>query len=208
MKTVLYLLRHAATAANLSHPVKLQGRRHDPPLAALGVRQAEFTRDFLAVRPIDACYTSPLRRARQTADILVEPHNIEANAVEELTECDVGRWEGLDWDSIRCRDPEGYRQFHANPAQFGYPAGESFGDVHGRAAPVIDRLLDEHDGGAILVVTHHVVGRTYLAGVLGLGPDRARLVSLDNCGISIVEVLGERKALVTLNATFHLQGLT
>lgn len=208
MKTTLYLLRHAATPANLAHPSKLQGRRHDPALDPVGVRQAEVTREFLAVRSIDACYTSPMRRAYETAAIVAEPHAVMPVSVEPLTECDVGRWEGLDWDSIRCRDPESYRKFHANPAEFGYPGGESFGDVHRRAAPIIDQLLDEHHGGAILVVTHHVVGRTYLAGLLGLGPDRARLVSLDNCGISIVEVLGERKSLVTLNATFHLQGLT
>ena len=63
MKTVLYLLRHGATEANLGRPSRLQGRRHNPPLARLGVRQAEATRDFLAIRPIDVCYCSPLLRA-------------------------------------------------------------------------------------------------------------------------------------------------
>jgi broad specificity phosphatase PhoE len=207
MKTTLFLLRHAATPANLLHLAKLQGRRHDPPLAPLGVRQAEITRDFLAVRPIDACYCSPMRRAQDTAALIVKPRGLKAQSIDDLTECDVGRWEGLDWDTIRCRDPEGYREFHANPVKFGYPGGESFGDVYERAAPVIDRLVEEHLGGTVLVVTHHVVGRTYLAGILGLGPERGRKISLDNCGISIVETQGERKSLVTLNATFHLQGL-
>jgi broad specificity phosphatase PhoE len=207
MKTLLYLLRHAATPANLSHPAKLQGRRHDPPLAAVGVRQAEMTRDFLAVRAIDACYCSPMRRAQQTAGIIAEPHALRLENIEDLTECDVGRWEGIDWDTIRCQDPERYNAFHANPARFGYPGGESFADVYDRAAPAIDRLLELHEGGAILVVTHHIVGRTYLAGVLGLGPDRARQISLDNCGISLVQCQGGRKTLATLNATFPLQGL-
>lgn len=207
MKTILYLLRHAATPANLAYPARLQGRRHDPALAALGVRQAELTRDFLAVRPMDACYSSPMRRARQTADILAEPHLLDCQVLEELTECDVGRWEGLDWDTIRCQDPEGYRAFHADPAKFGYPGGESFADVFERTGPVIDQLLEQHEGGTILVVTHHVVGRTYLAGILGLGPAQARRIRLDNCGISVVVRQGERKSLVTLNTTFHLQGL-
>ena len=66
MRTILYLLRHGATEANLAKPARLQGRRLDPPLAKLGVRQAEATRDFLAIRPIDQCYSSPLRRAMQT----------------------------------------------------------------------------------------------------------------------------------------------
>ena len=67
MKTVLYLLRHGATEANLMTPPKLQGRGQNLPLARLGIRQAEATRDFLAIRPIDRCYSSPMLRALQTA---------------------------------------------------------------------------------------------------------------------------------------------
>src|SRR5215468_7808910 len=69
-KTVLYLIRHAATEANLARPARLQGRRHNPPLARLGIRQAEATRDFLASYSIQHCYCSPLLRAMQTAAIV------------------------------------------------------------------------------------------------------------------------------------------
>ena len=65
MQTVLYLIRHAATKANLAIPARLQGRRHNPPLAVLGIRQAEMTRDFLAVRSLQQCYCSPLARRVQ-----------------------------------------------------------------------------------------------------------------------------------------------
>src|SRR5438067_4219370 len=99
MKTVLYLLRHGATEANLATPPRLQGRRHNPPLARLGVRQAEATRDFLAIRPIEFCYSSPLRRAEQTAAIVAAPHRLTPTALEALTECEVGQWEGLDWQA-------------------------------------------------------------------------------------------------------------
>src|SRR5438128_9943386 len=74
MRTILYLLRHGATEANLAKPARLQGRKLDPPLAKLGVRQAEATRDFLAIRPIDYCYPSPLRRAMQPPAIVPAPH--------------------------------------------------------------------------------------------------------------------------------------
>lgn len=207
MSTLLYLLRHAATEANMARPPRLQGRRHNPPLAPLGIRQAEVTRDFLAVRPIDHCYASPMRRAVETATIIAEPHGIRPKLLEELTECDVGDWEGLDWQTIRTRDAEYYRQFMENPAVHGYPGGESFTDVFQRASTILEELLQLHAGQAILVVAHHVVGRTYLAGLLGLPPERARLVTLDNCGISIVVREGESTVVTTLNAAFHLQGL-
>src|SRR5580658_5450268 len=100
IKTVMYLIRHGATEANLAQPPILQGRRINPPLARLGVRQAEATREFLAIRPIEHCYCSPLVRAVQTAEIVGGAHGLTPEAVESLTECDVGRWEGLDWQSI------------------------------------------------------------------------------------------------------------
>jgi len=207
MRTVLYLLRHGATEANLADPPRLQGRRQNPPLAPLGVRQAELTRDFLAVRPIDFCYTSPLLRAVQTAEIICHPHDIQPLLHEGLIECDVGRWEGLDWGAIRAADPEYFQCYMSNPARFGYPGGESFADVHQRSAPTLDDLLRKHAGGRILVVAHHVVNRTYLASILGLGVAQARSVQLDNCGISVVEK-GEQTHVTTLNASFHLQGAT
>ncbi|HYT91550.1 MAG TPA: histidine phosphatase family protein, partial [Gemmataceae bacterium] len=207
MRTLLYLLRHAATEANLVRPARLQGRRHNPPLAPLGVRQAELTRDFLAIRAIDRCYSSPLLRAMQTASMIAAPHGLLPEPLEALTECDVGDWEGLAWETIRAREPEQYERFMSNPAAFGYPNGESFADVHQRAAKALDELLSIHEGQSVLVVAHHIINRTYLAGLLGLTPDRARQVTLDNCGISVAVREGERTTVTTLNATFHLQGL-
>ena len=205
--TLLYLIRHGATEANLARPYRIQGRRSDPPLAALGVRQAEATRDFLAGRPIDHCYTSPLRRARQTAAIVAAAHGLVPVALPALTECDVGRWEGLDWGAVRAAEPEAYDRFHADPAANGYPGGESLAQVHARSAPALEALLQHHEGESLLVVAHHVVNRTYLAGLLGLPLARARQVALDNCGISVVARQAGRTAVVTLNAAFHLPGV-
>jgi broad specificity phosphatase PhoE len=207
MRTTLYLLRHGATEANLARPPWLQGRRVDAPLARLGVRQAEATRDFLAVRPIDVCYCSPLLRAVQTATIVAAPHGLSPQPLEALTECDVGNWEGLDWQAIRYFDAEGYRRFLNNPATFGYPGGESFADVRNRVSVALELLLTKHAGHAILAVAHHVVNRIYLAGLLGLGPEQAHGVTLDNCGISVVVRDGEETSVTTLNAAFHLQGV-
>ncbi len=206
-KTILYLIRHGATEANLARPALIQGRRHNAPLARQGVRQAEATRDFLALRHVDHCYCSPLLRAVQTAAIIAAPHGLSPLPVEELTECDVGSWEGLDWETIRYLDAEGHRRFHADPASFGYPGGESFGDVSARVTPALEKLLVRHAGQAVLVVAHHVVNRTFLAGLLGLGPGQARQVSLDNCGISVVVRESGRTRVTTLNAAFHLQGI-
>jgi broad specificity phosphatase PhoE len=207
MKTILYLLRHGATEANLARPAVLQGRRLNPPLAKLGIRQAEATRDFLAIRPIDQCYSSPLLRAMQTAAIVAAPHGLNPQPLEALAECDVGQWEGLDWQTIRNRDPQAYKSYMSDPGQFGYPGGESFADVYARVSDALEDLLAIHAGQTILVVAHHVVNRTYLAGLLGLRMEQARHVTLDNCGISVVVRDGDETIVGTLNAAFHLQGV-
>jgi broad specificity phosphatase PhoE len=207
MKTLLYLLRHGATAANLASPPTLQGRGQNLPLARLGIRQAEATRDFLAVRPIDCCYSSPMLRALQTATIVAAPHGLSPMPIDHLTECDVGDWEGLDWPTIRQRHPEAHDRFISRPGDSGYPGGESFNDVYRRVHATIDELFARHEGESILIVGHHVVNRTYLAGLLGLGPNQARLVTLDNCGISVAVREGKQTTVHTLNAAFHLQGL-
>ena len=129
MRTTIYLIRHAATELNLADPPRLQGRGLNPPLAPLGIRQASATRDFLAIRPIDACYCSPLLRATQTANIISGPHGLIPVHDERLAEADIGNWEGMDWQQIRYLDAANYRQFMNNPAEVSYPGGENFTQV-------------------------------------------------------------------------------
>jgi broad specificity phosphatase PhoE len=207
MRTTLYLVRHAATPANLQKPAKLQGCRTNPELHPIGVRQAAATRDFLAIRPIEFVYSSPLRRSLQTAEIIAEPHGLNPIAVDDLTECDVGAWEGRSWEEIKQSEPENYARYHADPSAHGYRGGENFREVYDRVLRAMEEIIARHVGSTILVVSHHIVNRTYLAGVLGLGPARARMVSLDNCAISIVQRDHGKTTVATLNAAFHLQGV-
>jgi phosphoserine phosphatase len=206
MATTLYLIRHGATEANLARPYRLQGARIDPPLAPLGVRQAELTRDALIIRPITQVFSSPLRRALETARIIAEPRSLPVATGDVLIECDVGRWEGLTYEQIRHQDADAYRRFIDDPGRHPYPEGETFSQVAERVRPLLDRLLEEHDGQSLVVVGHHVVNRVYLAGLLGLSPSQARQVKLDNCGISVVVRDDGRMHVATLNATLHLLG--
>jgi broad specificity phosphatase PhoE len=206
MKTTLYLVRQAATEANLAGPARLQGRRRNPPLARLGVRQAELTRDFLAVRPLDACYASPMLRAVETARIIAEPHGLAPTILEGLNEWDVGDWDGLDWQTVHYLDAEGLRRTVARPGRPQPPAGESFAQLQARVTATLDELFERHPGQAALVVAHRLVHLAYLARVLHMTAEQAEQVQLDNCGVSVVVREGRQTAVNTLNASFHLQG--
>jgi broad specificity phosphatase PhoE len=195
--TTLYLVRHGATAANLARPPVLQGRR-DLPLAVEGVRQAEAARDALAGVALAACYTSPLLRAAQTAQIIAAPHGLAPQVLEALAECDVGAWEGLSWEEIRRRDPVARARFRADPWNCPYAGGESLRQVAERAGPVLERLLEVHADGAALVVTHQVLLRACLVALAGHEPARARELRLGNGEIVVLQ-RHEKSRCVTLS---------
>jgi broad specificity phosphatase PhoE len=196
--TLLYLLRHGATGANLARPPRLQGRSGDQPLAPLGVLQAGAARDRLAGLPVSGCWCGPLRRPVETAAIVAAPHGLAPQPLEALTECDLGRWDGLTWDEVRRADPDAYAAFLAHPALCPHPGGESLQQVHDRVAPVLEGLLADHPGRTLLVVSHHVVLRVYLAALLGLGVGRARELSLPNGSFSVIAHEGGISRVLTL----------
>jgi alpha-ribazole phosphatase/probable phosphoglycerate mutase len=143
----------------------------------------------------------------QTALIVATPHGLTPEPIEALTDSDVGHWEGLDWPTIRERDSDGHWRFLTRPEEFGYPGGESFRDVQERVIPTLDSLLARHAGQAVLIIGHHLVNQTYLAGLLGLTPKQAQHVLLDHCGISVLVHAEGTTTVSTLNAAFHLQGV-
>jgi broad specificity phosphatase PhoE len=203
----IYLVRHGATEANCRRPYLLQGQRRDLPLCDLGLRQAQAVRDVLAGCPIHWVFSSPLRRAFQTAELIGGAHHLPVQAIPELIECDVGRWEGLSWEQIREQDREYWEAFQAEPGITPYAGGESFFQVQCRAVPAIERLCHAQPHGNFALVTHNVVARVYLASLLGIPLARARSVRQDNGGISVIAAHGTAAKVVTLNSVFHLDGL-
>jgi broad specificity phosphatase PhoE len=114
--TVLYLVRHGATEANLASSPRLLGRRLDLPLASAGISQAEATRDAPAGIRLDHCYTSPLRRAQQTATILCEPHGLPPQPLDALADFTATT---LTW--ARCQSATGQYN-RLQPASFAHVA--------------------------------------------------------------------------------------
>lgn len=205
--TYLLLLRHGATEANLHQPPWLQGQGSDIPLCALGRNQAAAAAALLARLPVDRVVSSPLRRARETAEMIAtELNRTDVEMLPPLIECDVGRWEGLDWGTITRQDPELHARFMDDPAANGYPGGESFADVHRRAAPAFDALFDGRPGKLVVAVSHNVVNRTYLAAALGIPLARARSIRQDNSCINVLRKQSDHVEVLSLNAVFHLLG--
>jgi broad specificity phosphatase PhoE len=203
-ETLLYLIRHGATPANQQQPYILQGRGIDTSLSDTGRQQAAAVAGFLANRPLDAVISSPMKRARETADAIALPHQIKASVLDNISECDVGRWEGRDWDSIMQDDAEAYSRFIDDPGIHSYPDGESYQDVLDRVGTPIDDLLDIHRGQTVALVAHNIVNRVYLARLMGWPISRAREIRQDNTGINVIRGRDDEITLMSFNVRFHL----
>ena len=203
--TQLLLVRHGTTAANSRVPYILQGSTSDLPLNDNGRRQAQQVAEFLAGFPIKHVYSSPLRRASETAAAIAEPHSLSVTQIAEITECHVGVWEGKDWDMIAAEHPAEFRLFHEDPATQPYLGGESYTDVLHRAWPAFERLLQQHVGETVVVVAHNIVNRALCAHLMGLELRKAKWLSQDNCCVNIIQHAAGKSTLVTMNSVFHLQ---
>jgi broad specificity phosphatase PhoE len=199
------LVRHGATANNRADPPRLQGRRTDPPLSDEGREQAQRTGEFLAAFALDAVYSSPLLRARQTAEAVAKPHGLATQIVDELIEVDVGVWEGRSWKEIEKTDAAAYRAFMTDASVNSYLGGENLQIVLARAAPALEKLMRENLGRSIAVVAHNVVNRSYLTQLMGIPLSRYRSIPQDNCGVTFIRYRDARAKAVTINAVFHLR---
>lgn len=200
----MFLVRHGATAENLSQPTVLQGNGIDGPLAEQGRGQARQTAELLSRFKFAAIYTSPMRRARETAEILARPHALPITNVPEIVEVDVGRWQGRDWESIARDDPQAYRLHLEDPSVHPYGDGESASDVAARAVPALLALLQQNAGRRILVVAHNIVNRVLIAHLAQIPLRQMRVIRQDNCCVNRIDYHQDQAELVTVNSTFHL----
>lgn len=200
----LYLIRHGATANNDADPPRIQGCRSDAPLSATGEDQARHTAAFLADLRLDAVYSSPLLRARQTAEAIAAPHGLRVEIHQGLIEIDCGEWECLTWAEVESRNPDEYRAFTTNPVDTCYFGGENLRTMQQRVVPVIDGLLRENLGRMIAAVAHNMVNRCYLAHLLRVPLADYRRITQDNCGITVLRYKDGDVRALTINSIWHL----
>ena len=164
MTTRLYLVRHGATP--LTAEDKFSGAEN-VFLSDIGRDQAEHLSRRLADDDINAIYTSPLDRTKETAEILARPHNLTPIPKDGLREISHGHWEGLTRKEVEDRYADEYTAWETDPFTFAPPQGESGISVLARALPVIRELVVKHADGNVLVVSHKATLRILISSLLG-----------------------------------------
>lgn len=203
--TRVVLVRHGQSSWNAAG--RIQGQL-DSPLSALGRRQAGAVADRLAGVGLAAVYSSPLRRAQETAVAVAQRHGLPVTAVTDLTEIDHGRWQGLTEAEIAAQDRERLHLWNLVPGRVRMPDGERLYDVRRRAQREVRMLVASHADQAIAVVSHDIVVKVLVADVLGMDYDHLGRLVVDNGSISIAEYANGCGRVTVLNDTAHLAALS
>jgi ribonuclease H / adenosylcobalamin/alpha-ribazole phosphatase len=199
--TVTLLLRHGQT--ELSTERRFSGR-DDVPLTTEGLKQARLAGRRFASSTVDVIVTSPLQRARRTAEAVAEATGAALVVDHDLIEADFGAWQGLTFGQARHDWPDQLAAWMASP-DAAPPGGESFATVALRVLAALDRLTGQYPRATAVVVSHVTPIKTLLCRALLAPPEAMFRMNLDVASVSRVEWFDAGSALVrSLNDTSHL----
>lgn len=195
------LVRHGESVWNEEE--RIQGQQN-VPLSELGQEQAKALGRRLRDETITACYSSPLQRAMETAQEILNarPSPLPIVLMPELMERRFGEWEGKGLSDLDEAEFVRWLAAHQLPAP---PGGESVDELMARVGRGIRRILTEVPEGSVLVVGHGGSLKAMLCVLLRLPPISYARLRIDNASLTIVEMQGDRASLVVFNDTCHLQ---
>ena len=208
----LYLIRHGDALPGPEIVTPEGGEPSSPPLTSLGRRQADALSRWWADKKFDALYTSPLRRARQTAAPFAEIRAMEVIPVNDLREVHFridGKTPGdpsdpaLSLAEMKKRYDDAIRRVSEGGRWSVLPGAESGAHLRERVTRALTRIAADHPGGRVAVFAHAGVINVFLAVILG--QERDLLFPLHNTSVTIVRCQGNRASLVAFNDISHLR---
>jgi len=196
------MARHGNTTGNSA--ARFWGQT-DVALSTVGKSQAKRLADRLAGEKIDAIYSSQLRRASATAEIIASCHQMEIITCPELLEINFGKVEGLTFEEIGQHYPELVSGWPTRDLSFRFPEGESINDLNQRVSKFLGRLEAHDIEDTILVVAHSGVLRLLICHLLKIDIWHWRQLRTDLASLSIVETSSQIATLHLLNDISHLR---
>lgn len=186
--TELLLTRHGETVWH--HDNRYAGGSSDIDLTEHGHAQARALAAWSRTQDIDAVYSSPVRRARETAVPVGEALGLPVTTVEGLREVDFGVAEGRTIGELLDLDADVVHRFRADPVRHPFPGSEPPQSAADRAARAVREIAVQQAGGRVLVVAHNTLLRLALCQLLGIGVSRYRQVfpRLENTAITRVRI--------------------
>ena len=198
--TLVLLIRHGQTPTT---GINLPGRAKGLHLAETGHAQAAAVAERLdAMKAIHAIYSSPLERARETAQPLAKRRGLSIRVEKGLLECDFGDWTGGLLKDL-AKKPE-WTTVQRYPSGFRFPNGESFTEMQTRIVSTIGRLVASHPGEVIALVSHADPIKAAVADALGTHLDLFQRISISTCSVTAIAYGATGPNVLTVNGVGDL----
>ncbi|MEG4228573.1 histidine phosphatase family protein [Microcoleus sp. N9_B2] len=192
--TRIILVRHGKSTYNQER--RIQGRLDKSILTEAGRNAALQVGDTLSSIAFDAAYTSPLQRAKETAEIILSrlTNPPQLQPTDKLMEIDLPLWEGMLRQDAIDKFPEAYQQWQRQPDKFSMKLPSADGEIEhfpvlavfANARHFWQELLSRHQDGTILVVGHNGINRALIATASEITPNYYQSIQQSNCGISVI----------------------
>jgi phosphoserine phosphatase len=204
----LIIVRHGHTALNMGEGMAERFRGTiDSPLSPDGLAQAHATARRLAEVPLDAVYSSPMLRARGTAEILAAPQGLPVAVLPGVATMNFGQWAGRSHAEVAHDWPDLYASWRNDPLSIQIPGGESVAGLRERALAAVREVAARHQPGeTLLLVTHQAVTRLLACGLLDLPTVAYWQIHQDLCNLTTYayDPSTGRFSVESLNDTCHL----
>ncbi len=181
-KTTLLVIRHGETEDNVAR--RPQGQEHGT-LTSYGVAQAQALGRRLVSNKFSCLYSSDLKRAYDTADLIAQQTGHSIKTEQCLRERHFGVFQGILWSDIEQLYPEAHGSYRSGDPDYVVPGGESTQELYERSVSCFKRLARHHVGDTIAVVTHGGVINCLLRHTLAIPLHRPRHFTIRNASLNV-----------------------
>ena len=179
----IIFLRHGQAKNNTERV--LAGRTPGVPLTEEGVDQSEKAAKFLEEMNISAIYSSPIERAKNTAEIVGKHNSIDVRIDDRLIELDMGKFTGKPYDEIFSSHGNVFMKFYRGELEIAHNGVETFEEVKKRIRDMVDHVIDNHPDENVVLVTHMDPIKAMLSTVVSFSPENLYELIIPNASLNI-----------------------
>ena len=193
----IIFLRHGQAKNNTDRI--LAGRTEGIPLTEAGVKQAEHTAEFLQHMNISAIYSSPIQRAKHTAEIVGKHNSLDVTIDERLIELDMGKFTGMPYDEIFNSHGNVFMKFYNGELEIAHNGVETFSDVKKRVLGIVDHVIENHPDENVVLVTHMDPIKAMLSTIVDLSATNLFELIIANASLNIFREKEQKFSISGLN---------
>ena len=193
----IIFLRHGQAKNNLERI--LTGRTPGVPLTEKGIDQAEKAAKFLEHMNISAIYSSPIERARHTAEIVGKHNSLDVTIDDRLIELDMGKFTGVPYDEIFNSHGNVFMKFYNGELEIAHNGVETFSEVKKRILGIVDHVIENHPDQNVVLVTHMDPIKAMLSTVVDLTPTNLFELIIANASLNIFREYKHKFSISGLN---------